>query len=314
MTRPRPDARHHGDVRLTPLPEPLHRGPFDQHDAKQAGVPADRLRARDLDHSVWGVRRVGQATTLAERCELLAHRIQNEAVFSHTTAVRLHGGPLPWRLEQAPTLHVTVPAPHPTPHAKGMAGHSAQLPDSDITFVGGLRVTSVARTWRDMSAVLSLGDLVALGDYFIHWRSPLTTIEDLRWIVERMTGRRGVKKARLALELLDARSESPAESRLRVILMLAGLPRPRVNYETVLTETGKGVRLDLAYPEVKFLIEYQGDYHRERGQWRKDLTRRSRLESQGWYVMELNADDLKDPAELTQRIRTVLARRRREFA
>jgi very-short-patch-repair endonuclease len=195
-----------------------------------------------------------------------------------------------------------------------MAGHSSQLPDSEITFVGGLRVTSVARTWRDMSAVLSLGDLVALGDYFIHWRSPLTTIEDLRWIVERMTGRRGVKKARAALELLDARSESPAESRLRVILMLAGLPRPRVNYETVLTETGQAVRLDLAYPEVKFLIEYQGDYHRERGQWRKDMTRRSRLEAQGWYVMELNADDLKDPAELTHRIRTVLARRRREFA
>lgn len=41
------------------------------------------------------------------------------------------------------------------------------------------------------------------------------------------------------------------------------------------------------------------------------MTRRSRLEAKGWYVMELNADDLKDPDELLMRIRLVLARRNR---
>ena len=41
------------------------------------------------------------------------------------------------------------------------------------------------------------------------------------------------------------------------------------------------------------------------------MTRRSRLEAQGWYVMEINADDLGDPVELVARIRSVLARRGR---
>ncbi|MBU1589284.1 MAG: hypothetical protein KKH51_15270 [Actinobacteria bacterium] len=59
------------------------------------------------------------------------------------------------------------------------------------------------------------------------------------------------------------------------------------------------------------ILEYQGDYHRSMSQWRKDMTRRSRLEAQGWYVMEINADDLGDPVELVARIRSVLARRTR---
>ena len=75
------------------------------------------------------------------------------------------------------------------------------------------------------------------------------------------------------------------------------------------TETGKNVRTDFAYPLRKFALEYQGDYHRTRSQWRRDMTRRSRLETQGWYVMEINADDLKDPVELIARIRAALARR-----
>lgn len=43
-------------------------------------------------------------------------------------------------------------------------------------------------------------------------------------------------------------------------------------------------------------------------QWRKDMTRRSRFEAKGWFVMELNADDLDDPTELVERIRMALAR------
>jgi very-short-patch-repair endonuclease len=58
------------------------------------------------------------------------------------------------------------------------------------------------------------------------------------------------------------------------------------------------------------LIEYQGDYHRKvQGQWRKDMTRRSRLEAQDWVVIELNANDLRDPDELASRIRMILRRR-----
>ncbi|MDZ4046071.1 MAG: DUF559 domain-containing protein [Rhodoglobus sp.] len=56
----------------------------------------------------------------------------------------------------------------------------------------------------------------------------------------------------------------------------------------------------------RLIIEYQGDYHRTRAQWRKDMTRRSRLEARGWRVMEVGADDLRDPRELVARVRARL--------
>jgi very-short-patch-repair endonuclease len=63
-------------------------------------------------------------------------------------------------------------------------------------------------------------------------------------------------------------------------------------------------RTDFILDEYKLVLEYQGDYHRStKGQWRADMTRRSKLEAEGWRVMELNADDLKDPIELVTRMR-----------
>jgi very-short-patch-repair endonuclease len=57
------------------------------------------------------------------------------------------------------------------------------------------------------------------------------------------------------------------------------------------------------------LLEYQGDYHRTPEQFRADMTRLSRLEADGWYVFQINADDLKNPEELVARLHRVLAAR-----
>jgi very-short-patch-repair endonuclease len=65
-------------------------------------------------------------------------------------------------------------------------------------------------------------------------------------------------------------------------------------------------RADLAYPVQRLIIEYQGDYHRERSQWRADMTRRGQLEALGWRVLEVNAADLARPTELCSRIRRIL--------
>lgn len=112
-----------------------------------------------------------------------------------------------------------------------------------------------------------------------------------------------------ALPLLNGRSESRPESWLRVIILHAGLPTPSINHAIVDAETGRGYRTDIAFSKQKVLIEYQGDYHRNQKQWRHDMTRRARLEENGWIVMEINADDLRTPGELVERIRTALRRR-----
>ena len=239
---------------------------------------------------------------------MLALRLRDDAVFSHTTAALLHGAPLDWRWEKSPLIHVTVPADEASPHARGLRGHHAPMPTTDVALVSGVRVTSAARTWCDLSSLLSLEDLVAAGDYFVHNRAPLTSTTELSRRVRIMTGRRGFRTAREAVLLLHDRAESRPESHLRIILVHAGF-RPEINHVLIDTETGRERRPDFLLREERVILEYQGDYHRTTEQWRKDMTRRSRLEAQGRRVMELNADDLKDPAELVYRIHALIARR-----
>jgi hypothetical protein len=294
------------------LPHPLDSEPFRNRDSVPLGITPKRLRGLDLDRSVWGVRRLltPAEADLRERCRSFATRMPSGAFFSHVTAALLMGVPLPYRLERENRLHIGIPTPVRAPHAGGIIGHRLTLPLEHLTTTLGLVHTSPARTWCDLASLLSLHDLVAAGDFLVHWRLPSTTISELHHVSRSFIGRRGMVTIREALPLLNNRSESPPESVLRVIFAQAGLPLPRINHEIVLTDDGSIVRTDLAFDELRVLVEYQGDYHRKKtGQWRKDMTRRSRLEAHGWIVIELNADDLRDPVELVARIRLFLARR-----
>lgn len=293
-----------------PLPYELRVAPFTPADARAAGIPRRRLRARDLDDRVYGVRVAGGSTDdLRTRCLAFSTRLGVDVFFSHSTAARLRGAPLPLHLERLADLHVSVQAPARAPHATGIRGHARQVIPGDVVDLHGLRVSSPARLWCEMGRTLDLFDLVALTDYLIHHRHPWVSAQDLG--ARLAAGDRITRTRRLAaaLEHCDERAESPAESRLRVMCAIAGLPAPSVNHELVTTVTGQAVRLDLAWPDRKFAIEYQGDGHRTTAQWRKDMTRREDLRLDEWRILELNADDLRDPASLVMRIRRALGQR-----
>lgn len=298
------------DMRSDPLPAHLSTRAFSVGEAKQAGTTPSRLRAADLNRTVWGIRRADRDEDLRARCEMYARRLPSEMFFSHSTAALLLGAPLPLRVERQLELHVTAPAPHRAPHARGIRGHSLAPGHNAVVETQGIRHSSPARTWRDLGRVLSVPDLVAVGDHFIHWRLPLTTIEALEQEVHQQRSQPGARRLRAALDLLNDRAESRQESILRVELELRGLPRPRINRTVATGEHGPTFRTDFTFYDELVVLEYQGDYHRAKDQWRRDMTRRSRLEAAGWYVLEINADDLHDPDELATRIRTVLSRRR----
>lgn len=289
-------------TRPTPLPEPLASRAFAVREAHSLGVTPGRLRSSDLDRTFHGVRAPVPPGTPAERCRLLSARLSSRSFFSHSTAALLLGAPLPRRLEVATALHVSVPRPSRAPRGRNVIGHASSAPEAPIT-VHGVRISPPARTWCDLGALLGLDDLVAVGDYLIARRSPLTTSEDLRKAATAATSRRGARTIQAALPLLSERSESRPESRLRVLMVCAGLGEPRVNY-VVTNRFGEFVaRTDLELPDLGIVLEYQGDYHRtNRLQWRADMSRRSKLEATVRRVMELNADDLGDPLELAHRI------------
>ncbi|MCU1415384.1 MAG: hypothetical protein JWN80_2724 [Microbacteriaceae bacterium] len=241
---------------------------------------------------------------------MFATRMPPDAIFSHASAARLLSIPIPLYLEISENVDIASHAPHRAPHATGVRGHKLVLRPDDIVTTYGLRHTSPARTWFDLASDLTLLQLVAAGDFIVQRRLPSASSVDLARIVGRNVGKRGAVSARQSLPLLSDRAESPPESMLRVILELGGLPKPRINHSLVDTEEGQTLRPDFTFDEQMAILEYQGDYHRTKSQWRKDMTRRSRLETLGWRVMELNWDDLADPHELVRRVRTLLLRRR----
>ncbi|MHC5796814.1 endonuclease domain-containing protein [Lacisediminihabitans sp. FW035] len=297
-------------TRAAALPPGLPAHGFTVGTARNFGIAPSRLRAGDLDNSVWGVRAMNAPADLRGRCALLQLRIPERAFFSHSTAALLYGIPLPWASEHAGDLHVAVPSPSRALSAIGVVGHRLAVMPTDVNVLSRLRVTSVTRTWTDLADQLAFEDLVAAGDFLIHWRQPLTTTTALEEAIRLRCGRRGSRALSRAVQRLNERAESPPESWLRLILEDAGFPPPHINRE-VTDHHGEFVaRTDFIFEGLRLVLEYQGDYHRTtKGQWRADMTRRSKLEANGWRVMELNADDLKDPAELVARIRRLLAHR-----
>ena len=172
----------------------------------------------------------------------------------------------------------------------------------------GVRITAPARTWCDLAVVLSLPELVVAGDWLL--RRGLATTASLESAARERPDRRGIARIRVALPMLDPRSESPKESELRAIIVLAGLPRPSANVEIRWPDGRFLARVDLLFEEYGEILEYHGDHHRtDRRQWRRDRTREADLESIGYHVMEVTDDDLVDPPTLVERIRRNLRRR-----
>jgi very-short-patch-repair endonuclease len=103
------------------------------------------------------------------------------------------------------------------------------------------------------------------------------------------------------------------ETRLRLLLVRAGLPAPCVNRDVV--EDGAWLaRPDLSYPLQRIAIEYEGDHHRtDRRQWKRDKARRRLLEDHGWLVIEVIDDDVYKTPELTvARVRAARTARSRQ--
>lgn len=274
--------------------------------ARSAGLSSSRLRGGDLRRPFHGVRDPDLfASDLQSQCRSYQPKMPTYAFFCGPTAARLVGVPLPFRLEQANVLHVAVPAPRRCPAGRGIVGHTIHGPDAEMCDWQGLRISSPERTWFDLGAVLDLPDLIAATDFLIRRQSPLTTKRKLAAAIARYAGRRGRVVLREALELADERSESRKESQLRVILIQARFEGLVANLE-ISTSGGFHYRADLAFPKERALIEYQSDYHGDMAQFRADMTRRSRLEADGWTVVLVNADDLRNPEELVARIRRTL--------
>jgi len=114
---------------------------------------------------------------------------------------------------------------------------------------------------------------------------------------------------RTALSLADPRAESPRETALRLLLVAAGLPRPESQVE-VRDGVRFVARLDLAWPQARVAIEYDGAHHRGFLQHSRDLERHNALRALGWIVIQVDARLMSQPDRLVALVHRALDGRR----
>lgn len=177
-----------------------------------------------------------------------------------------------------------------------------------------LRCTTAVCTWAHYSSALTVQELVVLGDSMMRRNKRLarTDLSEFTAYLEEAkrsstTPRlfRGYRNCLVALALMREGTDSSQETRTRLALRRYGLPDPEINHKVKLPN-GKTVFLDMAYPELRIAIEYDGNYHRFDGnQVLQDDKRREALEELGWIYIKVTVLDLRDEASeeaLAQRV------------
>lgn len=219
------------------------------------------------------------------RCFAALDTSAEYTVVAVTTAGWLHGLWLPPGLS---AIHLATATPG-TPgrsmtrtRKPEFVAHRYQLGDDDIVSIDGLLVTSLARTWRDLAGYLPLPDLVAAGDSALRAGAEMDSLTE---VVSRTPRRAHTAKARAALQLLDARSESRPESHLRVAVSAPDLPRFAVNVAVSRKSGGWLGVPDLSLDEAAIGLEYQGEEHATLRRMRKDLVRFADFRSEGWLML-----------------------------
>lgn len=299
-----------------PLPVKLIIGPFLTSDAAKLGVPMSRLRATDLDAPFRGVRTLRPMDeSLLTRCAAYAVLLRPDHCYSHGTAAALWGMWLPRRIENASVIDVTAVLGTRAPRMAGVRGHhvgqnGAGQDTIERMLVGGVPVTSPLDTWRQLSTVLTLDELIAAGDSLVRRQHPLVNENQLLVALARHAGRRGMRMLRAAWNEVRAGADSPRETALRLILVRGGLPEPQVNMIVSQPAAARTIYGDLAYPKYRVLVEYDGEQHRENyEQYESDITRLEILSNDGWKLIRVLKSHLTNPRAVVRRVEYALRAR-----
>jgi very-short-patch-repair endonuclease len=225
------------------------------------------------------------------------------------TAARILGLPLPKRFRIDPRLDVAVDADSPQPRHADIRGHRIVRAGADRPLVvADLPLVPPSRVWLQLAPLLTVDELVVVGDALCRRTDPLLTPDELRRRIVRSPGARGIRRARAALARIRPGTDSPMESVLRLALLRQGLPEPEIGVAVRDDAGGYVGRPDLTYPTARIAIEYEGDVHRiERDTFVRDILRRERFERAGWTVVRVISDHLAgDACDLAARIRILL--------
>jgi hypothetical protein len=310
-----------------PLPPHLDGGSFSTAELRASGLDLNRTLARDVQrfshglyrpsdspHWSWessGLTDPGYGFSPQDVRALLRRR--SDVVVSHLSAAHLYQVPLARRVahpdgvkqqDRARSLHVSVPHGGSRIRRAGIVEHRRTVPEADVVYRLGIRVTGAARTWLDLATLspqLDRDDLVIAGDHLVRhpWLSgvgrtdPLTTLAEIRAALQRAGRFRGIAAAREALELVRVGADSPPETRTRLAMMDAGLPEPELQVPADPADP-YSPKADLGLVRWKIALQYEGYHHRDARQQSADARRDVWFQTRGWLVIKITSEDLRD--------------------
>ncbi len=278
--------------------------PFTRADAIAVGIERKLLRSsryRRIFRGVYIDATVKQTAEIKARAALALH--PPDAFASHQTAAALRGLPVP----ACDRAHVTVMQQEQRVQRYGVACHVA-CSETSVAQVKGVRVSSALDLFIELSGVLSLIDVVIVGDAMV--RARMFTAHELRKFCA-STKRWHSRRARRGAAYVRDGVASPMETRLRMLLVLAGLPEPKVNHEIV-DRNGRVLRrLDLSYPAIKLIVEYNGRQHADDPeQYSVDIDRREEFDDEEWRLMVVVSKGIfKEPERTVMRVARALRKR-----
>lgn len=264
----------------------------------------------------------GTATTMTDglaqrrrdavrRCTEAATAAGRQLMFGMTTSLMLQSVPLPVACDLDTSLLHTVSSTKqrrtrkrgiPTqPHVWRALGDAEPVRINRHVYA-----LDLTHTWAQLAPHLPFEELIALGDAIVTAiarqpaRSPQSSQspssrgrtaaqirDDLATFAAWLPTFRGKRACIDACRHIMAGVDSPMETRNRLALIRHGVPRPIPGYTVpgMAFANGAPMTLDMAWPEQRVAVEYDGDHHRtDKVQWRRDSEKRDRLLGHGWII------------------------------
>jgi Protein of unknown function (DUF559) len=281
------------------------RSPFTRADARTAGITAKDLissRYQKVFYNLYVSADVVLTPQVRARAALRLASLDSYA--SHHTAAELWGLPAP--LDDH--THITVTEHGERLRRQGVKSHLGQI-DAHRTLRTGIPVSTPEQTFIDLAAIgVKLVDLVVLGDAML--KAKLTTIPTLMETIEAWHGY-GTRLALRAAQLMREGVDSPMETRLRLLIVLAGLPEPTTNVMLRGEDGSWRMRFDLCYMNQRLIVEYDGRQHADSPQqWERDIYRRGELDRMDYRLLIVTSSGIyNEPNRTLERVREALRER-----
>jgi very-short-patch-repair endonuclease len=258
-----------------------------------------RLESQRLFRVRRGVYRVGPIAQPWQREMAAVLAVRSGAVLSHRSAVALHQL-LPYPAKDGP-VEITVTGSDRGPKRDIHLHRTKHLPGDEVMRLNGMPVTTPARTVIDVAPTLRPAELEQL----LAEAHRRRFARQLKTLIARYPRRSGVPAIRAMLEARPKLTRSKAERRVLEALRRAGFA-PETNVDLA------GYEVDLYLPDHRIVLEVDGGpFHSSRPDRRRDYARDAELQSLGYTVMRIDADEPPERAVALVARATRSARRAR---